>query len=88
MKPTRLLSVHLPTLESHLSRFAHVSNLGSERSIGLSRTGKWKTQRLKEYPARLNQALAESIVDRSDLPQAMCDEMFRDLDGDTADFFD
>ena len=61
-KPTRLLTIRMPTLlsELHKHRVCHVLPKGG--NIGLDESGQYRTSPLKEYPPAMCQALANSFL--------------------------
>ena len=57
-KPTRLLALNLPDLQTHLRRHHVTPELPKRSAIGRSEDGSWRTAPLKEYPPAMNRALS------------------------------
>ena len=60
-KPTRLLTLNLPTLRAQLREHQISKELPKRSAIGKGVDGSWKTSPLKEYPPAMNRALAFSF---------------------------
>jgi len=60
-KPTRLLTLNLPTLRAQLREHQISKELPKRSAIGKGSDGSWKTSPLKEYPTAMNRALAFSF---------------------------
>ena len=57
-KPTNLLCLNLPDLQTAILRHRVTSSNPSQIAIGRTQAGQWATSALKEYPPALNRALA------------------------------
>lgn len=57
-KPTRLLALNLPDLQTHLRHHHVTPELPKRSAIGRSEDGSWRTAPLKEYPPAMNRALS------------------------------
>lgn len=60
-KPTRLLTLNLPSLRGILRAHQVTTDLPRRSAIGKAEDGSWRTAPLKEYPPAMNRALATSF---------------------------
>jgi len=60
-KPTRLLTLNLPSLRGILRAHQVTSDPPRRSAIGKAEDGSWRTAPLKEYPPALNRALATAF---------------------------
>jgi hypothetical protein len=60
-KPTRLLTLNLPSLRGILRAHQVTTDLPRRSAIGKAEDGTWRTSPLKEYPPAMNRALATSF---------------------------
>ena len=62
-KPTRLLAIRLPTLDSRLEQGASHTCVRGPPLIGKDERGNFRSAKAREYPARLAKAMAMSAID-------------------------
>ena len=60
-KPTRLPSLNLPDLKTHLRQHHVTPDLPKRSAIGRAADGTWRTAPLKEYPPALNRAFSHAF---------------------------